>query len=189
VRTARARLRRRPLAIFAFGEAALFQRLRRKRHCPIVDVSACGLDALGDVGGRKGAVLVEDLRDRRADGLARLGRFARLRLAPELRSESCFWLWLLFCLRPRTRSRLSMFPSERRGPARASLALLTRTRRWSTLKAWGVAVAKRPSTRQALRDDRHLRNGLNICSGRLSNEAVASALNAVAIPLDAALAS
>jgi alanine dehydrogenase len=43
--------------------------------------------------------------------------------------------------------------------------------------------------RQALRDDRHLRNGLNICSGRLSNEAVASALNTVAIPLEAALAS
>lgn len=43
--------------------------------------------------------------------------------------------------------------------------------------------------RQALRDDPHLRNGLNICSGRLSNEAVASALDAVAIPLEEALAS
>jgi alanine dehydrogenase len=43
--------------------------------------------------------------------------------------------------------------------------------------------------RQALREDPHLRNGLNICSGRLTNEAVASALNAVAIPLEEALAS
>jgi hypothetical protein len=64
------------------------------------DIPACGLDALGDVGGGKSAMRVEDLRDRRADGLPRLGRLACLRLAPELRSGSRFWLWLPFCLRP-----------------------------------------------------------------------------------------
>ena len=94
LRTARSRLRWRPLAVFAFGEAALFQRLQRKGHCPIVDIPACGSDALGDVGGGKSAMLVEDLRDRRAVGLARLGRLACPRLAPEL------WPGLLFCLRP-----------------------------------------------------------------------------------------
>ena len=32
----------------------------------------------------------------------------------------------------------------------ASLALLTRSKLWSTLKAWGMAVAKRRSLRRAI---------------------------------------
>lgn len=34
-------------------------------------------------------------------------------------------------------------------PYQASVALLTRSKRWSTLKAWGMAVAKRRGLRRA----------------------------------------
>src|SRR3984893_16228207 len=83
-------LRERPLAVRALCEAALFQRLQRKGYGSIADVSACRPDMLGDLGGRKGALLAETVSDRRADGLARLRLVACLRLA--------FWLW------PRSRS-------------------------------------------------------------------------------------
>jgi hypothetical protein len=49
----------RPLAIRALGEAALFQSLKRKGYGSIVDVSACRPDMLGDLGGRKGALLAK----------------------------------------------------------------------------------------------------------------------------------
>jgi hypothetical protein len=81
-----------PLAIRPLGEAALFQRLQRKGYGSIADVSACRPDMLGDLGGRKGALLVESVSDRRAYGLARLRLVACLRLA--------FWLrpWPRSCL-------------------------------------------------------------------------------------------
>src|SRR6202045_4993167 len=85
-------LRERPLAIRALGEAALFQRLQRKGYGSIADVSACRPDMLGNLAGRKGALLAKNVSDRRADGLARLRLVACLRLA--------FWLWLW----PRRRS-------------------------------------------------------------------------------------
>src|ERR1700732_5216445 len=86
----RAGLPQRPLAIRALGEAALFQRLQRKGYGSIADVSACRPDMLGDLGGRKGALLAKNVSDRRANGLARLRLGSCLRLA--------FWLW------PRSRS-------------------------------------------------------------------------------------
>src|ERR1700719_2832025 len=81
----RAGLPQRPLAIRARGEAALFQRLQRKGYGSIADVSACRPDMLGDLAGRKGAMLAENVGDGRADGLARLRLVACVRLA--------FWLW------------------------------------------------------------------------------------------------
>ena len=81
--------------------------MKRKGYGPIVDVSACGLDVLGDLGGRKGAMLVEDRGDRGADGLARICVAACLQLASELRSKGWLWPWLLFCLWLRRSSCLS----------------------------------------------------------------------------------
>jgi hypothetical protein len=54
----RAGLPQHPLAIRALGEAALFQCLKRG-YGSIVDDSACRPDMLGDLGGRKGALLAE----------------------------------------------------------------------------------------------------------------------------------
>src|SRR6202047_1566672 len=90
----RAGFPQRPLAIRALGEAALFQRLQRKGYGSSADVSACRPDMLGDLGGRKGALLAKNVSDRRADGLARLRLVACLRLA--------IWVWLW--LWPRRRS-------------------------------------------------------------------------------------
>jgi hypothetical protein len=79
-------LRQCPLAVRDFGDAALFQRLKGKGYGSIVDVSACRPDMIGDLGGRKGAMLAQDVGDRRADG----------RLC--LRLVAC--LWLAFSLWP-----------------------------------------------------------------------------------------
>ena len=41
--------------------------------------------------------------------------------------------------------------------------------------------------RAALRDDDHLRQGLNVCAGQLTNQHVAAALNLPYTPIDALL--
>ena len=92
----RAGLPQRPLAIRALGEAALFQRLQRKGYGSIADVSACRPDMLGDLGGRKGALLAENVSDRRAYGLARLRLVACLGLAFWVPCELCWNLMTHF---------------------------------------------------------------------------------------------
>jgi hypothetical protein len=59
--------------------------LKRKGYGSIADVSLCRLDTIGDLGRRKGAILAQDVGDRRADELARVLLVACLPLA--------FWLW------------------------------------------------------------------------------------------------
>jgi transposase len=48
--------------------------LQRKGYGSVADVSACRPDILGDLGGRKGALLAENVSDRRADGAPSMGK-------------------------------------------------------------------------------------------------------------------